>query len=211
MTDDAVTAVLEAIEGAGALRSFSDRPVPREVVVRLLRAATAAPSPRNLQPWEFVVVTDPEVRSRLGEAFAPRAEQLEAAVRSMEDRPRRRMFAAGARLARSMGAAPVTVFVCGRAVDMPPPHDPDEVLLSALFTAAQNLRVAARAMGLGTAFTNLHVHAEPQVRALLGVPDDVRLAVTVPLGWPARRQPGPVRRRPVDEVVHWDRWGRTAP
>lgn len=205
MTGNEADAVLEAIRCAPAVRSFALRPVSRELVVRLLTAATAAPSPRNLQPWEFVAVMGPEARERLGEAFAPRAQELEAAVATMDEGPTRRMFVAGARLARSMRTAPLIVMVCGRHIDMPPPHDPDEVLLSALFTAAQNLRIAARAMGLGSAFTNLHVHAEREVRQVLGIPDDARVAATIPIGWPAHDQ-GPVRRRPLDEVVHWDRW-----
>lgn len=198
-------AAFDAIERALAVRSYTDRTVPPRVVERLIRAACAAPSPRNLQPWEFVVASDEEVRTRLGEAFAPRVAQLEATIADMVDGPERRLFAAGARLARSIGEAPVVVFVCGRPLDMPPPHDPDEVLLSALFSAAQNLRIAARAMGLGSAFTNLHVHAEARVREILGIPNEVRIAATIPLGWPARPQ-GRARRRPVEDVLHWDTW-----
>jgi hypothetical protein len=43
------------------------------------------------------------------------------------------------------------------------------------------------------------------VREILGLPDDARIEVTVPIGWPARSF-GPVARKPIGEVLHWDRW-----
>ena len=58
---------------------------------------------------------------------------------------------------------------------------------SALYPAAQNLILAARALGLGTTFTTLHRPAEPVVREVLGIPDDVKIAATIPIGWPAGR------------------------
>jgi nitroreductase len=209
MTDDPAAqdpeAVFAALERARAVRSYVERPVPREIVTRLVQAACAAPSPRNTQPWEFVAVQDPSVRGHLTDALAPRATELESLATDMPDGPQKRMLVAGARLARSVGEAGLIVFVCGWPVQMPPPHDEDEVLLSALFTAAQNLRIAARALGLGSTFTNMHVHAEARIREILGIPEDVRIAATIPVGWPADEQ-GPVRRRPVADILHWDAW-----
>ena len=74
-----------------------------------------------------------------------------------------------------------------------------------LYPAAQNLIVAARAVGLGSVFTAYHALAEKEIRALLRLPAAARIAVTVPLGWPARPF-GPLKRRPVEEVLHWERW-----
>lgn len=203
MTGD--NAVIRAIQTARTVRTFADREVPRELVIELVRAATCAPSPRNTQPWEFVVVEDASVRARIGEALEPRAREIEGAIGPIPDGPKRRMYEAGARMARSVGRAPVVVFVCGRPVDFPPPHDNHELMLSALFTAAQNLRLAARSLGLASAFTNLHVHAEEELRVILAIPDDVWIAATIPLGWPTT-EGGPVRRGPVEDVLHWNAW-----
>ncbi len=78
-------------------------------------------------------------------------------------------------------------------------------MYSAVFAAAQNLVVAARALGLGAAFTTLHGVAEQQFREILGIPAERFLGVTIPLGWPAGPV-GPVSRKPLEEVVHHDRW-----
>jgi nitroreductase len=76
---------------------------------------------------------------------------------------------------------------------------------TALYPAAQNLLVAARALGLGAAFTLLHQSAEAVVRTELGLPDDMLIAATIPVGFPVSL-PGAVRRRPVEEVLFRNRW-----
>jgi nitroreductase len=78
-------------------------------------------------------------------------------------------------------------------------------MLSAGYAAAQNLLVAARSLGLGASFTTLHALADAEVRALVGIPDDVEIVCTMPVGWPARPF-GEVVRRPLAEVVHRDGW-----
>jgi nitroreductase len=78
-------------------------------------------------------------------------------------------------------------------------------MYSAMHAAAQNAVVAARALGLGAAFTTLHGTAEPAIREILGIPEDRTIGVTIPLGWPDRPF-GPVARRPLEEVVHRDHW-----
>jgi len=195
--------VFEAMETARAMRFFRTEPVPDELVDKVVWAATRASSPNNTQLWEFVVVRDGEQRRRLGEAVAPFA----AVVERFPDpgNPTDRRTLAGARnLAARLGEIPVLVFVCGR--NLYPAGAPREPFMwSAIHAASQNLVVAARALGLGAAFTTLHGVAEPQVRSVLGVPDDVVIGVTIPLGWPDRPF-GPVTRRPVAEVVHHDRW-----
>jgi len=65
--------------------------------------------------------------------------------------------------------------------------------------------VAGRALGLGAAFTTIHRFAKPDVRDILAIPDDRFIAVTIPLGWPARPF-GPLTRRPIEDVLHYDRW-----
>ena len=91
-------------------------------------------------------------------------------------------------------------------VNIYPAQAPRETFMySAMYAASQNLVVAARALGLGAAFTTLHGVAEPKFREILGIPDDRTIGVTIPLGWPAGPV-GPVTRKPLDEVVHRGRW-----
>lgn len=95
------------------------------------------------------------------------------------------------------------IFVCGSVAY--PPHRPDDQMTwAALYPAAQNLILAARALGLGTTFTTLH----RAVGEVLGIPDEVRIAATIPFGWPTSTF-GPVNRRPLTDVVHSNRWEGT--
>ena len=66
-------------------------------------------------------------------------------------------------------------------------------------------RVAARALGLGTTFTTLQIATESEMRQVLGIPAECSIAVCIALGHPDRPF-GPVKRKPVSEVLHWDRW-----
>jgi nitroreductase len=195
---------LEAIGSARAMRYLCADPIPDEAVDRLLWAATRASSAHNSQPWEFVVLRDERVRADFGAL-------IRAAVQARDPLPPRpatrsdRLIDAGVRnLFSTLGQAPAIILVCGANVY--PPGAPDQrFLYSAMYSAAQNLLVAARALGLGAAFTMLHTLAEPAIRRLLAIPDQITIGVTMPVGWPA--QPfRPIVRKPVAEVVHRDRW-----
>ena len=74
-----------------------------------------------------------------------------------------------------------------------------------MYPACQNLLLAARALGYGGVMTTWHRAVEDQLRPLLGIPDDVFMAATIPLGRPEGNH-GPVRRRPLAELVYEDRW-----
>lgn len=76
---------------------------------------------------------------------------------------------------------------------------------SSIYPAVQNLLLAARAHGLGATMTIWHLFREADFRRALGVPAEYGIYALVPMGYPLGRF-GPVRRRPVDEVLHWDRW-----
>ena len=74
----------------------------------------------------------------------------------------------------------------------------------------QNLLLVARALGYGGVLTGWHGVVEPELRALLGVPDEIFIAATITLGRPEGNH-GPVRRRPLGEFVFADSWGIPAP
>jgi nitroreductase len=198
--------VFEAMGTARAIRYLKPDPVAPELVEKLVWAATRASSPGNSQAWEFVVVTDAEKKARIGGAIS---DAVSGFIRDPGDDAERsvRLMLRGARaLAEGLATAPVLILVCGRMAY--PPNDPDEMMVwSACYPAAQNLIVAARALGLGATFTTFQRRAEAVVRGTLEIPDDVRMAALIPVGWPDRPH-GPVNRRPVEEVVHWEGWQR---
>ena len=188
------------------MRRFSPEPVSPDVVEQLIWAATRAPSPENDQPWEFVVVTDPDRRAEVGRLVSAAADMHAASLPPTDDPSVQRVQESAKHLVRNFGDTPVMIFVCHHVVDYPEAYANVGVGFSAVFMAAANILVAARSLGLGAAFTFSHMLAGPELPRLLGLPDVVAITVTIPVGWPACPV-GPVFRRPFEEVLHWDRFG----
>ena len=198
--------VFEAMETCRAMRYLKPDPVDPTLVKKCVHAATRASNPGNSQGWDFVVLRDPAAKTRIGDALREKLAPVIAGMSEADADPvGQRMYAGVSYLLDHFDAVPVFVLVCGRVV-YPPQAPQAEMVPAALYPAAQNLIVAARALGLGTTFTTFHVLVESTLREVLEIPDEVRLGVMIALGWPARAF-GPVRRKPVDQVMHWDRWG----
>ncbi|MGW8936799.1 nitroreductase family protein [Gordonia terrae] len=198
-TAGASLGALEVIGSARSMRYLKPDPVPMEMLKTLVWAGTRAPSPVNSQPWHFVIVTDPAVIGRLGAAVV--AGLTEYAQANPSDQP---VSKSGAHLAATVGQVPAMIVV-GAELSFPP-EDPDELYAWAcVFPASQNILLAARALGLGAAFTTYHHFAPDSFRDELNLPAELRVGTVIPVGWPGRAF-GPVRRRPVDDVIHIDRW-----
>lgn len=195
--------VFEAMGTCRAIRYLKPDPVPHELLEKVLWAATRAPSPGNTQGWDFVVVTEAEPKTRIADALR---DVMLGRIGDMRpaDRTERLMFDGAANIVDTFDQAPVLVFVCGPVI-YPARRPSAQFTWSTCYPAAQNLVVAARALGLGSVFTALHVPVEPVVREVLGIPDHIKVAATIPLGWPAVDF-GPVRRRPVEDFVHREGW-----
>jgi nitroreductase len=196
-------AVFDALGTARAMRYLKPDPVPAEHVEAIVWAATRASSADNTQPWSFIAVTDPGQRQRIAAAIAPFRQVVNAMPEpscGTDVRTRR----GAEHLIDSLAVVPLLLFICG-ANDFPEEQPQERYLWSAVFAAAQNAVVAARALGLGAVFSMLHVAAPAEVRAILGVPADIKIAVMLAVGWPERAF-GPVTRKPLGEVLHYDRW-----
>jgi len=89
-------------------------------------------------------------------------------------------------------------------------RDPSPFEGASVYPACQNLLLAARAVGLGGVLTGVHGLVEGELRQILSIPDAVAVSATITLGHPAGRH-GPVRRRPLSEIVYDDAWGVAAP
>ena len=196
--------VFEAMETCRAIRYLKPDPVPDELITKLIFAATRAPSPGNSQGWDFVVVTDPAAKATIGGAIeAAMASRIEGHTETGE-RSSTLMMRGALNLARTVAYAPVLVFVCGGVVY--PVERPTEAFTwSAIYPAAQNLILAARALGLGTTFTTFHHIADTTIREVLGIPPEIRIGCVIPVGLPDREF-GPVNRKPVESFIHRDRW-----
>jgi len=148
-------------------------------------------------------VRERDTKERLGAAVR---ERMGGGIRAMpaESDMQRRMLAGAGHLLEHFAEVPAWIVICGRKIY--PPQSPSEAMVwSTVYPAGQNLIVAARALGLGATFTTFHLAAEQEFREVLGIPPEAYLGVSVAVGYPARPH-GPVNRRPVEEVIHWERW-----
>ncbi len=174
-----------------------------------------APSATNVQPWRFIVARDPAIKRRLGEihtrAFWPRygsaGPQLGGASET-ERRPQEPQGISEQGMIDRFALAPVLIVVC--RTGLRPAAGMGLVgWYGSIFPAVQNLLLAARALGLGATLTTMFTEYEREVKDLLVIPEDAEPVAMIPVGFPAGRF-GPLRRRPVDEVVFSDHWGRAA-
>ena len=198
---------IEAMETCRAMRYLKRDPVPDELVDRVLHAATRASNPGNSQGWAFIVVRDSETKARINDAVIESLDfdiDESAAAQAATDPMATRIARGASHLVQNMRFAPVIIIIGARCI-YPPENPMKEFLPSTIYPAAQNLIVAARALGLGTTFTTFCMAAEAPIREILSIPDDVHLGSLIPLGWPEGHF-GPVTRMPLHEVVHYDRW-----
>jgi nitroreductase len=223
--------VFEAIHSARAIRRLKPDPVPEALIGRVLDAAIRAPSGGNAQNWAFVVVRDPATRRALG-AIYRKASDIAAAIYAARGRPPHlserqfaRMLGAGGHLWEHLGEAPVLLLVCGEPPVVPPRAAlppavaaryaeelayVERIRGANIYPAVQNIILACRGLGLGTLITTNHIRCEAEVKALLGIPEEVATYALMPIGWPLDPF-GPLRRRPVAEIAHAERWGATWP
>lgn len=183
-----------------AHRRLLPDPVPEPDIERILAAAVCAPSAQNIQPWEFVVVRDAELRDQIA---ALTKELWDSFARDFaKDSVDSAQFADVDRWATGgIAEAPVLVVVCLDTAKLPL-----EMAGSSLWPAVQNLLLAARALGYGSLMANLPTYAGGALNELLGLPDHIEPQATVPIGRPAR-QLGAPRRDPFSDHTHRDRWG----
>jgi len=207
---DLAMPLAEAMRTQRAIRRLRSDPVDDDVVLRCLELATRAPTGGNRQGWEFVVVRDPAVKhqlARLNRQAWSVYRRLAQRGSDPGDAQTRKIIDSVQWQADHFEEIPVVVVAClhGR-----PPLLGTPALAApyygSVFPAVQNLLLAARAVGLGAVLVTLPLWSARLARRTLGLPGSVTPVAAVPLGWP-RGKYGPTTRRPVEEVVHLDRYG----
>jgi nitroreductase len=206
--------LLEGLATTRAIRRYTDEPVTDEQLATVMWSATRAPSGSNRQPFRFIVLRDGpraiEARRLLGEAARRMWDGKSAsdgyATGSGADSasPKARMARTMQHYTEHFAEAPVIVLACLVRYRDANPYEG-----SSVYPACQNLLLAARAIGLGGVLTQIQRLVSAELHDALGVPDGVALHGTITLGHPAGRH-GPVRRRPLAELVFEDGWDEPA-
>ena len=202
---------LDVLHTTPTCRYYRPDPVPDVVLRRVLDGARWAPTGGNRQGVRFLVVRDAARRRRLKELYLPLWEQYAERSRDVSDVPRPRMLANADHMARHLDEIPALIVVCARLADLlATDRHLDRLTIvggASVYPAVQNVPLAARAEGLGTALTTLLCAVEPQVKELFGIPEGIATAALVALGWPERPFPQKLSRRPLEEICFAEDWG----
>jgi nitroreductase len=171
----------------------------------VLDAASKAPNGGNVQVARFLVVRDRDRIRAFGKLYheawwAKRADDY--GWTPDQDLPIDSPYRMAALLAREMGGAPVVVLAFSMG--------DTTAAAGSVFPAAQNLMLAARALGIGSVLTTLHPSVMERVYTLFDVPDEVDFHCCIPLGYP-RGNFGLTRRYPTADTAFWDRWDARPP
>ena len=167
--------VLEAIKGRRSVRAFKEQSVTDQTIEKLIEAATWAPSAGNVQPWEFVIVKNPETKRKLSEAAFNQS---------------------------FLEQAPILIIVCANETKSAQRYGKRGATLYCIqdtAAAIQNIHLTAFSMGLGTCW--IGAFEETEVGDILRVPSGIRPFAIIPVGYPDEN-PAPRRRRAFGEIVH---------
>lgn len=205
----------DVVRTTSTCRYYRPDPLADDLILRVLDAARWAPSGGNRQPLRFIVVRDASLKQALQDLYLPMWERYVAGIRAGSVRVGAKpgLVDHADHFARHMAEIPVLLLVLARLADV---HPTDRELgrLSivggaSVYPAVQNVLLAARNEGLGSALTTLHCAEEPALKQLFGIPEDISVAAMVSLGWPARAFPAQLTRRPLEEIVYRDRYGES--
>lgn len=192
------------------------RPVERAIIEECLELAQQAPTASNTQGWHFIVVTDPAKRKALADLYvkgwtAYRSSRSFVGRVQVSDPDRAvtqsRVASSSEYLAEHLHEVPVHVIPCitGRTDGLPGSAQAGR--WGSIIQAAWSFMLAARARGLGTVWTTLHLPHEREAAEVLGIPyDQIMQAALIPLAYTKGTDFKPAPRTPLDSIVHWESW-----
>ena len=210
--------LLDGLMTTRAMRRFTADPVTDEEITEILAAAVQAPSGGNIQPYQFLVVTEPARIEAIGAIYRRAYDRYEPAVLALfppfsdpeAQRHHERNWRLSRHLAETIGTVPAMVLVLVPRISMTVADADGEMdvgsVLASVYPAVQNLILAARARGIGTCLTTVFRIHEAEVRAVCDIPDRYEIAALLPLGRPVGNW-GVAPRRPAPTITSWDTFG----
>ena len=205
---------LEFIYKRKSIRQFKDEKVPYEDIVKILEAATYAPSPKHQQNWHFVVIQNRGKIDEIAEAVTKSHTHIASLARTEEEK---KQFMSVLKYYLAFQKAPVVIIVYARPYDMIEENilrannaDPEiiETLISTqsnaqgIGAAVENLLLAAADMGYGTCYMTGPTHGKTEIEKIVGFSKECySLMSMVALGKPAEKTFPQPPRKPLEKVV----------
>ena len=203
--------VFDTIYNCRAMRRLNTKKVPEELLRELISAANQAPSGSNTQSARWIVVRDPQIKQRLADLnrkgvetyLAPLIDNPGSLSHQSGDK-RKRMVDAVVWQKEHMHEIPALIIAC---MDFGAPATNDMIARGngSIWPGIQNLLLAARALELGAAPTTLALNDRKAVADVLNLTDSMAAYALIPVGYPLGTF-GPVTRKPLEEILRFDRW-----
>lgn len=204
------------------VRNLKSDPIPEDFVGKILEAGRWAMSGANSQPWEFLVITDAEIRRKVFDAYHEantdfvfwleqmRIKEMRHPAYRFDGDPHEQWKKARSGMIKSWWKAPVMVLILGdgrrqwgtvTAAFTPGRHASH--LTDGLTIAATLMHLAADSLGLGAQHVTIHI--DDPIKRVLGIPDLIMVHHILPIGYPAKPPPDGVRR-PLEDMVHYNHY-----
>ena len=183
--------IFEVIKTRRSIRRFLDKPVEEEKLKTILEAVRMAPSWANFQCWRFIVVKDKAIKEKISDLSYVESFWAPLGYKANPSQ-------------KGLAEAPVVIVACADPTKSGVLWD-QHYYMTDVGIAAQNLMLAARALGLGTVFVG--VFDEEKLRNLLNIPSNIRIVGLFPIGYPREEKKEVPSRKPLNEIVFYEQWG----
>jgi nitroreductase len=190
------------------------RPVEPEIIRECIELAIQAPTGSNSQQWHFVIVTEAEKRKALADlyrkswtaAYGSRTTS-NAQLDPEQARIMERVYSSSAYLAEHYHEVPVHAIPCIKGRLDGAASNRQAAVWGSILPAVWSFMLAARARGLGTVWTTLHLTYEKEAAEVLGIPyDQITQAALIPVAYTLGTDFKPGPRKPLDDILHWNAW-----
>jgi nitroreductase len=205
--------IFDVIYNCRAMRRIKPDPVPEELLIKLIDAANQAPSGSNVQNARFIVVRDRAQKEKLGELnrkvfewYTSASGARPASLPHQSDEKRARMVEAVRWQAEHFADIPAHIIACLQvALPLRDTFAAGAGAGGSIWPGVQNLLLSARALGLAATPTTFAISDRKAAQDVLDLPEDIVPFCLIPVGYPMGNF-GPVTRKPVAEIMRWDRW-----
>jgi len=208
--DDAMS-LFDTIYHCRAMRKLDTKPVPQELLIKLVDAANQAPSGSNMQSGRWMIVQDADVKAELAKLnragvndyIGPMIENP-GSLPHQDQEKRTRMMKSVLWQMEHLHEIPALIIAC---MDFGVKADAAMMARGggSIWPGIQNLLLAARALGLGAAPTTLALQDQAAVAKVLNLPETMGAFCLIPVGYPLGKF-GPVTRKPLSEILRFDQW-----